>query len=236
MSDELQLRVEQTPAEKQLEASSILKRRVKVGGEMVSEGGDDSLRNMLTSTDPIVVSMDELIEAEVEALFEEDREVAPTPFADDIKVGNVRALHHVIAAAVASKMPVVDISRAYGLSPTTIKALQEAPAFKELVTEYEGRDPSELTFDLKQKLMAIAHESVDLIREKMAETGTSISFGNLISISDSMLDRTGHGKTKTSVHKSEGIDDDELKRIKAGPPGRGELSLAGAKAQGGAEN
>lgn len=236
MNDEMQLRVEPSPAEMQVEASSILKRRVKSGGEIVSEDGADALRNMLTTTDPAVLAMDDLIEAEVEALLEEDREIAPTPFADDIKVGNVRALHHVVAAAIAHGMSVLDVSRIHGLSPSTIKALQDAPAFKELVSEYKDRDPSEVTFDLKQKLMATAHDSVDLIREKLYETGTATSFGNLLEISNSMLDRTGYGKTKTSIYKQEGIDDKELERIKAGPPGRGELSVAGPAPKGSTED
>lgn len=223
MTDPLQLKIEPSAEEMQEVADSLLKRRVHAVEKNGDGNGSDILRNLLVTPAPVILDVAELTADEQLLLEEEAVNLVPVLYFDDLQAGNMRALHHTIAAAVAQGVPVVDISRLYGLNIRTIKSLQEAPAFIELVAEYQDRDPDTIVFDLNQKMAAAAHDSIDLIREKMVKEGTGLSMGNLLAVADSTLDRTGYGRVTKKVNLTPGLDENNLKRIKDRPPERGEL-------------
>ena len=185
-----------------------------------NEGGpsqDDpiSLRNLVILPDPTVESIRPIKAAELKALSEGQTALA---FAGDISTATLRTSHHAVARDIADGMELVNVSRTYGLHMDTLRLLIDAPAFVELVQSYTNRPPGEVKFDLRTKIEALAHDSMDEIRSRLDTRPDKFSTGQLMGLAGDMLDRAGHSKVHRSVNLNGGLDAAALKRIKSGEP------------------
>lgn len=218
---------------------ALLSQRIQDAASRNSDNGHVDERNMVPMPVPVVLETTPLTLQEVQSLEYADAQVSvPLPFVEDFNAGRIRATHHGIARDLAQNKSHLSISRTYGVHPNTVEVLLAAPAFQSLVEEYkkELAAGNEVEFSLPNKMRAAAHDSIDLLRERMATEPQSISTRELLSISETTLDRTGYGKVTTQVVQNTGLQSDELSRIKSRPPEQGELTDVKSSTQVGSED
>ena len=180
-----------------------------------SEDAPLSLRNLVILPDPTIESVRPIKASELAELAAAQ---PPVNFAGDISTVSLRTSHHAIARDIAGGHELVDVSRLYGIHMATLRLLLEAPAFVELVQSYSDKQPAEVVFDLRTKIESLAHDSMDVLRERLDTRPDKFSTGQVMALAGDMLDRAGHSKVHKSVNLSGGLDATALKRIKSGEP------------------
>jgi hypothetical protein len=119
----------------------------------------------------------------------------------------IRSIHHRVAAGLAVDETNVEISRATGLSPSTISTLKSNPAFQELVNHYQALH-QEYVADLQSRSETTALRLLDELDERLEddEKRAKIPFTTLSDTTMKMLDRAGQGPVSRSENKNVNIN------------------------------
>ncbi len=184
----------------------------------LNEAGEDvqnpsQIANIMA--DPTIEAIFEIMPEELASLTPQTTAVA---FPEDRPLGELRTSHHAMAQQFAAGADVVDISRIFGISILTLKLLEQAPAFLDLIAAYKDKDPETTKFSLHAKMEALAHDALDEQRNRLDRSPAQFTPTALRELSGDLLDRTGHGKVSKSLSLHMGLDSDELKGIKATEP------------------
>lgn len=114
-------------------------------------------------------------------------------------LANIREPHHMLAQMVAKDDPVVKISAVTGYTPARIRALQNDPAFSELVEHYREQEQLEGA-DIQAQVRHATLIANQLLLERLEEEPESFSNKELQALRDAGLDRIGHGPKATVNH------------------------------------
>jgi len=79
---------------------------------------------------------------------------------------HMRYSHHGVARMLAAGLRPLEVCRKTGYSPSTISVLQEAPAFKDLISHYQ-KDADKAAFDLAESIHLAAGEGITSLLETL---------------------------------------------------------------------
>lgn len=123
--------------------------------------------------------------------------------------------HHALARNLASGMSPGEAAVICGYSLSRVSILQDDPTFKELL-EFYRRDVNAQYRDLHQRLSGLALDAAEELAERLEESPSDISIGQLLEITKMGADRTGHGPQSQSTNVNITIDAaDRLKQARA---------------------
>lgn len=108
----------------------------------------------------------------------------------------IRAAHHEVAKLVAQNYTNVEISARTGRSPTSVQQLRRDPAFKELVAFY-ANEAREIEVDVLRQAKNLSAGAIAEIQQRLEESPEQFSVEDLTKLAEKLMDRTGHGPTKT---------------------------------------
>ena len=123
-----------------------------------------------------------------------------------VQVGELRHVHHKVAMLVASgQYKRVEIAKMVGMGVKTISALNENPAFKDLILVYEERFRENLEgslVTLQDRVEQTTHELIDEFQGQLRDPDVAIPFPILADSTFKMLDRAGVGPVKRVEQRS----------------------------------
>lgn len=122
--------------------------------------------------------------------------------------------HHRIAQLLAvGSHSLTEISEMVGLTLTTIRYLRKSPAFVNLVQQYQLEVWDE-TKAVQQKVSSIRDTALDKLEKEIEEN--RIRGKDLAQTAFGLLDRTGHGPSKTvnNFNTNTNVDEETLDRIR----------------------
>jgi len=140
---------------------------------------------------------------------------APAPKAAEV-VASIRNSHHLLARMVAEGRKSGDIQAITGYSGTHISRLSADPAFIELVEHYKNSVQAEYV-SVHAQIAELGGDVVQEIRERLHTAPEEFTVAQLNDLAKTMLDRSGHGPTKTvnSTAVSVQVTSNDLARIRA---------------------
>ena len=139
---------------------------------------------------PLVAVLGPLLPADLAAL-EESRGSTSAP------LKKLRERHHALARAMADGMKPGDAAIMYGYSASRISILQADHSFAELVKFYTAK-VDEKYYGMHDRMAAAGMHAVDEIQDRLEDTPEDFSISQLLEVSKTYADRTGHGVTTTT--------------------------------------
>ena len=106
--------------------------------------------------------------------------------------------HHALARSLAAGLTNTECSIVTGYAPGTITLLKRDPAFIELIHGYRQLK-ADVVRDLGQRLVGVATDALDVIRDRLEEKPEDFSNGQLMELTKLGADRTGFGPTETQT-------------------------------------
>ena len=139
---------------------------------------------------PIVEVLGPLLPADLATLDE-----ARGSTAEPLK--KLRRRHHFLAQALARGEKPGDVANLHGYSASRISILQADPSFAELVNFYADKVDDKY-FGMHEKMGALGEDAVDELQDRLDDAPEDFSIGQLLEVTKSLADRTGHGVTTTT--------------------------------------
>jgi hypothetical protein len=108
----------------------------------------------------------------------------------------VRHTHHLAARCLAEGKSCVETSFITGYTPTRISDLQRDPTFQELIAHYRGEVDAKW-LNVQERLAALSMAVTEEMQERLENLPESFSNEELRRWAETLLDRSGQGKTST---------------------------------------
>lgn len=125
----------------------------------------------------------------------------------------IRMQHHQVAQLLASGVRPAQVSAATGMCLSRISILQNDPAFKELLTHYEGQEIARAE-NVKDRMVMLGLDAAAELHDRILEDPEKVSTKDLVSVVTSALDRGGHAPLHRSESLSVTMSKEELDSIK----------------------
>lgn len=120
-----------------------------------------------------------------------------TPRAAKAKpIEEIRQSHHRLARLLAQGVRPIEVSRITGYSPSRIQMLQRDPSFRELLSFYANAVDEAFTnvLEIAEDLSVTA---LSEIRQRLESDPASFSNTEILKTAALLMDRTGHGPSRT---------------------------------------
>jgi hypothetical protein len=108
----------------------------------------------------------------------------------------VRHTHHLAARCLAEGKSVVETSFITGYTPTRISDLKSDPTFQELMAHYKGEVDAKW-LNVQERLATLSMAVTEEMQERLENLPESFSNEELRRWAETLLDRSGQGKTST---------------------------------------
>jgi hypothetical protein len=128
-------------------------------------------------------------------------------------VKKLRDSHHRLARLLAQGLKQVEVSAITGYSQSRISILQQDPAFRELIEHYREVETSAFA-DIPQQLVALSADVLGELRDRLEDSPDAFTNKALMSLLNSLLDRTGHGPKTKHERVSICVTGEDLARLK----------------------
>lgn len=163
---------------------------------------------MSTAAEVEIFDVAELTEAELQAASE-------VPNSKPVsKLGELRSRHHAVAMMIAAGAPLAEVARLTCYTVSTVKQLQNSPAFAELISHYQEKAQRRF-FDLTAKFSLLTEEALDRLAYELENT-EELTPEFLLNLAKTAGDRAGYAPVqKVEARHSVHIDPDELRAMKA---------------------
>jgi hypothetical protein len=152
------------------------------------------------------MALDLEIAGEARALSDTEYAEVLVESAKPPQIKRLRDSHHALARALATGSTPQQASLTTGYSLSRISILQNDPSFRELM-EYYRKSSDEAFLDLEGRIIGLAADSMQELRERMEDDPSSFSNEEIAAITKVMLDRAGYAPVSRSlnINKSVGI-------------------------------
>lgn len=151
---------------------------------------------------PVVFEVGRELEPEDLELLSEEGRAQPVP-----QLTKLRERHHTLAKMLAQGTPEGEAAIACGYALSRVSILKADPSFRELVAFYR-QGVQERYYDMHEAAAALGRDAIEELHERLEEDPESFSIGQLMTLSSTMMDRTGHGpSSSTNVNVNIGLAD-----------------------------
>lgn len=140
----------------------------------------------------------ELTESDL-ALLASERGIKPRPIA------KLRDRHHALARCLASGMKDEEASAVTGYDPSRISILKADDTFKGLVAFYHSREDAALA-DFQTRAAVLTLTAMEEIQERLESDEDPVPMGQLLEITKTFADRTGHAPIQRQVNLNANVD------------------------------
>lgn len=100
-----------------------------------------------------------------------------------VSIKTITATHHSIAQLAAKGLPTVEISLITGRSPSTINALRDDPAFRELLAHYETQKDLVIV-DVLGRMHTAGLSAIDELQERLLNSPKSLTARELMELAE----------------------------------------------------
>lgn len=132
---------------------------------------------------------------------------------------SLRQSHHAIAKLLAQGMRPVEVATTLGVSQSRISILKADPQFSELLAYYSGMEErlhEEVRVDFHKRLQALGADSIEILHERIVDEPDSFKNSELLTLTELVMDRIGHGKTSTvNTNVEHSVSAETLERIRS---------------------
>lgn len=129
-------------------------------------------------------------------------------------IQKLKSSHHSAAKAIARGCSLQETSAITGYSIARINQLLQDPTFSELVTFYQGVVEQEFT-DVLGRMKALSLDAMEEIQDRLDTNPSEIKTEELLKISTSFLDRTGHAPQQKVSITTTTLSKDDLLSLRA---------------------
>jgi hypothetical protein len=117
----------------------------------------------------------------------------------------IRNTHHALARLLAEGRKQVEVSAITGYSPSYISTIQHDPAFKNLVSYYQGQVEEQFT-SVHERLAALSMLSAEELQARLTENPEEFTIRELNDLLTLAADRTGFGPQSRNVNVNVNVD------------------------------
>lgn len=143
----------------------------------------------------------ELTEADIVRAETEEKGVKPNALA------RLTERHKALARDLISGLSMTAACIKNGIHPSRGSVLKDDPTFQAFLTELSS-NVDEFYLDAQKEMAGLGLEALQILRERIETAPEEFSIGQLVKITESTMDRTGHGpKTTTNVNVNIGLAD-----------------------------
>lgn len=104
----------------------------------------------------------------------------------------IHASHHAVARCMAQGMRLNQIALITGYSYVRVQSLQNDPAFRALIADYEA-EARVLNADMHERMKQMGLDALELLHERMQDKPEELSTPLVLDVVKALADRTGHG-------------------------------------------
>lgn len=121
------------------------------------------------------------------------------------EIKKLRDRHHSLARALAAGMKDYEASAITGYSISRISILKADPTFADLLSGYKAQEEAVFA-DFVTRAGALALEAVNELHDRLEDSPETFTHGQLLEVSKTFADRTGHAPVQRSVSVSTNVD------------------------------
>lgn len=129
-------------------------------------------------------------------------------------IQTMRQSHHQVAKLLARGARVAEVSAITGYTTARIGQLQRAPAFRELLAYYSEQVDA-ASAEVVERMKILSLDAMEELQDRLDTRPEAFKIEDLIKLSTSMLDRTGHGPTQKVEAQVAVFDAETLAKIKS---------------------
>lgn len=123
-------------------------------------------------------------------------QAAPKAVLQKGPLARVRTTHHLAAREIASGKDLVEVSYITGYTTQRLVQLKNDPAFQELLAYY-GSQQEAKWLNVQERLATLGVAVVEEMQHRLETVPDKITDGELRKWAETLLDRSGHGASRT---------------------------------------